>query len=75
MSIIKVVYFSGSGNTKSLAESVNAGASKSAESELMEITGEMIVNGRFKNDDFLEKLDQADAMIFGTPTWVWLVGR
>ena len=73
MSIIKVVYFSGSGNTKSLAEAVSAGAAKSAESELMEITGEMIVNGRFKNDDFLEKLDQADAMIFGTPTYMGMV--
>ena len=73
MSVVKVVFFSGSGNTKALAEAVHAGAAKSAESELMEVTGEMIENGRFKNDEFLEKLDKADAIIFGSPTYMGMV--
>ena len=73
MSVVKVVFFSGSGNTKALAEAVHAGAAKSAVSELMEVTGEMIENGRFKNDEFLEKLDKADAIIFGSPTYMGMV--
>ena len=73
MSIIKVVFFSGSGNTKALAKAVHDGAAKTAESELMEVTGEMIENGRFKNDEFLEKLDKADAIIFGSPTYMGMV--
>ena len=73
MSVVKVVFFSGSGNTKALAEAVHAGAAKSAESELMEVTGEMIENGRFRNDEFLEKLDKADAIIFGSPTYMGMV--
>ena len=39
----------------------------------MEVTGEMIENGRFKNDEFLEKLDKADAIIFGSPTYMGMV--
>ena len=73
MAKIKVVFFSGSGNTKALAEAVHAGAAKTADSELMEITGEMIENGRFKNEAFLEKLDQADEIIFGSPTYMGMV--
>ena len=73
MAIIKVVFFSGSGNTKVLAEAVHKGASKGADSELMEITGEMIENGRFQNEAFLQKLDEADAIIFGSPTYMGMV--
>lgn len=73
MANVKVVFFSGSGNTKALAEAVYAGAAKTADAELMEITGDMIEKGRFNNEDFLNKLDAADAIIFGSPTYMGMV--
>lgn len=73
MANVKVVFFSGSGNTKALAEAVYAGAAKTADAELMEITGDMIEKGRFNNEEFLSKLDAADAIIFGSPTYMGMV--
>ena len=73
MTIVKVVFHSGSGNTKSLAESVHKGSSQYANSELMEIQNNMINEGRFKNEEFLKKLDSADAIIFGSPTYMGMV--
>ena len=73
MTIVKVVFFSGSGNTKLLAEAVHQGASRKADSELMEIKGEMIQDGRFKDEEFLSRLDTADAIIFGSPTYMGMV--
>lgn len=73
MAIVKVVFHSGSGNTKALADAVQKGAAGNAESELMEIKGEQIIEGRFKDDAFLARLDQADAIIFGSPTYMGMV--
>lgn len=73
MANIKVVYHSGSGNTKALAVAVHKGASSIAECELMEIVGAQIENGRFQDEAFLEKLDDADAIIFGSPTYMGMV--
>lgn len=73
LAIIKIVYHSGSGNTKSLAEAVHAGASEAGSSELMEITGSQINEGRFIDDSFLSRLDEADAIIFGSPTYMGMV--
>jgi len=67
------VFHSGSGNTKALADAVQKGAAGNAESELMEIKGEQIIEGRFKDDAFLARLDQADAIIFGSPTYMGMV--
>ena len=73
MTVVKVVFFSGSGNTKLLAEAVHQGASRKANSELMEIKGKMIQDGRFKDEEFLSRLDTADAIIFGSPTYMGMV--
>ena len=74
MAIVKIVFHSGSGNTKALAEAVLQGASAtSAECELMEILGSQIHEGRFEDDEFLTKLDKADAIIFGSPTYMGMV--
>lgn len=73
MAIVKIVFHSGSGNTKALAEAVQTGAATIADSELMEINGTQIVEGRFADDGFLAKLDQADAIIFGSPTYMGMV--
>lgn len=73
MAIVKVVFHSGSGNTKALAEAVHRGAAAGSDCELMEIVGSQIQEGRFKDDAFLERLDSADAIIFGSPTYMGMV--
>jgi NAD(P)H dehydrogenase (quinone) len=70
---VKVVFHSASGNTRALAEAVHAGAAQFADAELLEIKGEDIEAGRFKNEDFLARLDGADAIILGSPTYMGMV--
>jgi NAD(P)H dehydrogenase (quinone) len=70
---VKVVFHSASGNTRALAEAVHAGAAEFADAELLEIHGADIEAGRFKNEEFLAKLDGADAIIFGSPTYMGMV--
>ncbi|MBD2462717.1 NAD(P)H-dependent oxidoreductase [Oscillatoria sp. FACHB-1407] len=72
MVAIAIVYFSGSGHTHLMAEAVAAGASSVADStvELLRITGEQIVSGRWQDNAILEKLSRADAIVFGTPTYM-----
>jgi NAD(P)H dehydrogenase (quinone) len=73
MASVKIVFHSGSGNTKALAEAVHQGAAEHADAELMEVTGGQIIEGRFQDDDFLARLDGADAIIFGSPTYMGMV--
>lgn len=72
MATVAIVYFSGSGHTHLMAEAVAAGASRvpGTTAELLQITGEQIVNGRWEDATILEKLSQADAIVFGTPTYM-----
>jgi NAD(P)H dehydrogenase (quinone) len=72
MVAITIVYFSGSGHTHLMAEAVAAGVNKVSNStaELLRITSEHVVNGRWQDDVMLEKLSQADAIVFGTPTYM-----
>ncbi|TBR60302.1 NADPH-dependent FMN reductase [Westiellopsis prolifica IICB1] len=72
MTTVAVVYFSGSGHTHLMAEAVAAGANQVAgtKAELLRITGEQIVNGRWQDHEILNKLSQADAIVFGTPTYM-----
>ncbi|BAZ39212.1 NADPH-dependent FMN reductase [Calothrix sp. NIES-4101] len=72
MTSVAIVYFSGSGHTHLMAEAIANGASQISGTtvDLLRITGEQIVNGRWKDDAILEKLNQADAIIFGSPTYM-----
>lgn len=71
MTTIAIIYFSGSGHTHLMAEAVAAGVrGTGSEVDLLRITGDQIVEGRWQNDSFLEKLNQADAIVFGTPTYM-----
>ena len=72
MSKIAIVYFSGMGHTHLMAEAVEKGARKVEGStvELLRITGEQITDGRWKDDAMIEKLNQADAIVFGSPTYM-----
>ncbi len=72
MTTIAVIYFSGSGHTHLMAEAIAEGTQKTSDTtvSLLRITGEQIVNGRWKDQAMLETLNQADAIVFGTPTYM-----
>ena len=69
---ISVVYQSGAGHTRSLAEAVARGAAgvPDVSVELIEIVGKDVVEGRWTNDAVLARLDQADAIVFGCATYI-----
>ncbi len=72
MSTVSVVYHSGMGHTKMMAEAVTKGAGdvEGVEVNLIPIEGKDIVEGRWKNDDVLKQLDASDGIIFGSPTYM-----
>ena len=72
MSKIAVVYFSGSGYTHLMAEAIADGAKQipNMEVSLLRIQGEQIVDGRWKDASFLNVLKDADAIVFGSPTYM-----
>ncbi|MDX2241078.1 MAG: flavodoxin family protein [Leptolyngbyaceae cyanobacterium bins.302] len=71
MTTIAIVYFSGFGHTHLMATAVADGVkSTGSQVEVLRITGEQITNGRWQEDGFLEKLNQADGIIFGSPTYM-----
>lgn len=72
MTKIAIVYFSASGHTQQVAEAVADGAKSVAGTEvtLLRIVGEDIHEGRWKNDSITAVLNSADAIVFGTPTYM-----
>jgi NAD(P)H dehydrogenase (quinone) len=72
MTSVAIVYFSGTGHTHLMAEAIAAGTQKVSDTtvQLLRITGEQIVNGRWQGDSILESLNQADAIVFGSPTYM-----
>ncbi|RVT45245.1 flavodoxin family protein [Rheinheimera sediminis] len=69
---IAIVYHSVTGTTAQLAEAVAAGCRSvaAAEPQLLRIEGADIQQGRYKNSVMLEVIDQAEAVIFGSPTFM-----
>jgi NAD(P)H dehydrogenase (quinone) len=72
MTSIAIVYFSATGHTQQVAEAVAEGARSLANTDvtLLRIVGEDIQNGRWKNDTIVNSLNVADAIVFGTPTYM-----
>jgi NAD(P)H dehydrogenase (quinone) len=72
MPTVSIIYFSGSGHTAKLAEAVHQGAASVAgvTAHLIAINGDDIVKGRYKNDAVFAQLDQSDAIIFGSATYM-----
>lgn len=72
MTKIAIVYFSATGHTHQVAEAVMEGANSVAGMEvtLLRIVGEDIKEGRWKNDAIIQALNSADAIVFGTPTYM-----
>jgi NAD(P)H dehydrogenase (quinone) len=72
MRTVAIVYFSGQEHTHLMAKAIGEGASKVPDTnvELLRITGEQIIDGRWQDDNIIAKLDNADAIVFGSPTYM-----
>jgi NAD(P)H dehydrogenase (quinone) len=72
MPTVSIIYFSGTGHTTKLAEAVQKGAAAVAgvKTNLIAISGDDIVKGRYHNDAVFAQLDASDAIIFGSPTYM-----
>ncbi|QJW95261.1 flavodoxin family protein [Frigoriglobus tundricola] len=72
MPTVAIVYFSAQGHTHQIAEAVAEGAKSVAGTgvELIRLAGSDIVEGRWKNPEVLATLTAADAIVFGTPTYM-----
>ena len=75
MSKIAIIHHSGSGKTKMLAEAVAEGARGVVGAEVIElaIDSKKIVDGRYKDETVFAALASADAIIFGSPTYMGMV--
>ncbi len=74
MTTIGIVFFSGTGTTRALADSVREGVdSTGATCHVLEVLGGDINEGRWMNDAMGSTLDDCDAIIFGTPTYMGCV--
>ncbi len=65
-----IVHFSATGTTAALAEAAAAGAREAGEVEIHAITAADIDGGRFVTEAALEMVDRADAVLFGSPTFM-----
>ena len=72
MTKVTVIYHSGTGNTKTMAEAVLRGVEsvEGVKANLIAVEGKDIVEGRWKNDDTMTQLDASDGIIFGSPTYM-----
>ena len=72
MSNLAIVYFSGTGKTHLMAEAIAQGASQvpGVKAELLRIIETQIINGVWQDAEILEKLNQSDGIIFGSPTYM-----
>ncbi len=72
MPTVAIVYFSAQGHTHQIAEAVAEGAKSVTGTtvELIRLVGSDIVEGRWKNPAVLATLGAADAIVFGTPTYM-----
>jgi NAD(P)H dehydrogenase (quinone) len=72
MPSVAIVYFSAQGHTHQIAEAVAAGATgvPGTTVESIRIAGSDIAEGRWKNPAALAALAAADAIVFGTPTYM-----
>jgi NAD(P)H dehydrogenase (quinone) len=72
MPTVSIIYFSGSGHTTKMAEAVAQGAASVAtvKTQLIAISGDDIVRGRYKNDAVIAQLDASNAIVFGSPTYM-----
>lgn len=64
------MYFSATGNTAQLAQAIAEGAAEVGEVVQARITGAEVIAGRYRHADALALVDRADAVLFGSPTYM-----
>lgn len=69
---IAIVYFSAGRSVEQLALAVAEGVESlpGCRAQRLPIEGRHIIEGRYQNPALLEQLDQADALAFGSPTYM-----
>ncbi len=72
MTIISIVYSSGTGHTARMAQAVSEGCLIDGETDvhLLEISDDDFHGSRWVNEEILKTLDSSDAIIFGSPTYM-----
>jgi NAD(P)H dehydrogenase (quinone) len=72
MAIVSIVYQSGGGHTRVLAEAIAKGAESipNTQVHVLEIRGEDVSNGRWHNSEIMQTLETSDAIIFGAATYM-----
>lgn len=70
MSILAVVYQSGKGHTRILAEAVLNGIQQVVSGNTFEIAGKDVHEGRFHNPGLMGTLDSSDGIVFGCATYM-----
>jgi multimeric flavodoxin WrbA len=72
MTTVSVVYQSGGGHTRALAEAVARGAESIAGTtvHLIEIKGEQVKSGRWSDEEIMNTMQNSDAIIFGCATYM-----
>ncbi|MEB3292926.1 MAG: flavodoxin family protein [Synechococcales bacterium] len=72
MVTVAIVYFSGSGHTHLMAEAIASGVNQisGTQAQLFRITGAQITEGRWQDPEMLAQITQAEAIIFGSPTYM-----
>lgn len=72
MNTVAIVFFSQTGMTSALAEQIAKGCRGSGVDNvsLFQIQGEEIIAGRFVNEALMADLHHADAIVFGSPTYM-----
>lgn len=72
MKTVSIIYYSGRGHAEKLAEAANKGALAidGIKTNLIRINETDIIDGHYKNDETIKVLDESDAIIFGTPTYM-----
>ncbi|MGD1863566.1 MAG: flavodoxin family protein [Phormidesmis sp.] len=72
MTTVAIVYFSATGHTKSMAESLAKGVDSVDESsaKLYAIADEQFTGGRWTDEAMLSEIGSADAIVFGSPTYM-----
>lgn len=72
MTTVAIVYFSAEGHTRAMAEAFAEGvnAVESVTAKVFRITGEQIENGRWQDEAVLSEVNNAEAIVIGSPTYM-----
>jgi NAD(P)H dehydrogenase (quinone) len=72
MAIVSIVYQSGAGHTRVLAEAIAQGSQSvpNTQVHVLEIRGEDVIEGRWNNPEMMQILESSDAIIFGATTYM-----